>query len=123
MHGNMNVTAIASTEGSGENVVVEVLDMHNKTLISKSGQANKSFMVKVPNVKTWSPDQPNLYNYKVTLGNDVVSSYTGFRTISRGIVNGVERPLLNGEFVFQFGTLDQGFWPDGKKFFRSLLLN
>ncbi|CAM0141770.1 hypothetical protein VKS41_004536 [Umbelopsis sp. WA50703] len=113
MHGNMNVTAIASTEGSGENVVVEVLDMHNKTLISKSGQANKSFMVKVPNVKTWSPDQPNLYNYKVTLGNDVVSSYTGFRTISRGIVNGVERPLLNGEFIFQFGTLDQGFWPDG----------
>jgi hypothetical protein len=23
------------------------------------------------------------------------------------------RPLLNGKFVFQLGTLDQGFWPDG----------
>ncbi|MEK8106054.1 hypothetical protein NKG94_14445 [Micromonospora sp. M12] len=23
------------------------------------------------------------------------------------------RPKLNGQFVFQVGTLDQGFWPDG----------
>ncbi len=23
------------------------------------------------------------------------------------------RPLLNGKFVFQLGTLDQGYWPDG----------
>lgn len=115
MHGNMNVTAISSAATSGQNVIVEVLDKQNKTLISKSGQANKSFMIKVPNVKTWSPDQPNLYNYKVTMGKDVVNSYTGFRSISKGVVNGVERPLLNGEFIFQFGTLDQGFWPDGKK--------
>jgi hypothetical protein len=49
----------------------------------------------------------------VTLGDDVVSSYTAFRTVSRGEVNGIQRPLLNGEFVFQFGTLDQGYWPDG----------
>lgn len=49
----------------------------------------------------------------VTLGEDVVSSYTAFRTVSRGEVNGIQRPLLNGEFIFQFGTLDQGYWPDG----------
>lgn len=42
-----------------------------------------------------------------------MKSYTGFRTISKAIVNGVQRPLLNGKFVFQFGTLDQGYWPDG----------
>jgi hypothetical protein len=42
-----------------------------------------------------------------------VESYVGFRTISRGVVDGIERPLLNGEFIFMFGTLDQGFWPDG----------
>lgn len=23
------------------------------------------------------------------------------------------RPLLNGDFVVSFGTLDQGYWPDG----------
>jgi beta-galactosidase/beta-glucuronidase len=49
----------------------------------------------------------------VTLGDDEVNSYTGFRTISVGKVEGVTRHLLNGEFVFQFGTLDQGYWPDG----------
>lgn len=42
-----------------------------------------------------------------------MNSYTGFRTLSTGEIDGVTRPLLNGEFIFQFGTLDQGFWPDG----------
>jgi hypothetical protein len=30
-----------------------------------------------------------------------------------GMVGGVLRPVLNGKFVFQMGTLDQGYWPDG----------
>ena len=47
------------------------------------------------------------------MGDDTVKSYTGFRTISSAVVKGVQRPLLNGKFVFQFGTLDQGYWPDG----------
>ena len=47
------------------------------------------------------------------MGIDTIASYTGFRTISKGVVDGIVRPLLNGEFVFIFGTLDQGFWPDG----------
>jgi hypothetical protein len=47
------------------------------------------------------------------MGNDEIRSYTGFRTISRGVLGGIQRPLLNGEFIFQFGTLDQGYWPDG----------
>lgn len=47
------------------------------------------------------------------MGDDMVTSYTGFRTISKGSLDGVTRPLINGEFSFLFGTLDQGFWPDG----------
>jgi hypothetical protein len=27
--------------------------------------------------------------------------------------NGVKRMLLNNKFIFQFGPLDQGWWPDG----------
>lgn len=49
----------------------------------------------------------------MSLDQDEVESYVGFRTISRGVIDGVERPLLNGEFIFMFGTLDQGYWPDG----------
>lgn len=59
------------------------------------------------------PNNSNSYNITVKVGQDTVHSYTGFRTLSVGEVEGVKRPLLNGEFIFQFGTLDQGFWPDG----------
>lgn len=77
------------------------------------GTSGSAFDFSVDSPELWTPDSPTLYNFTVTLGNDVVSSYTGFRTISSGFVDGVKRPLLNGEFVFQFGTLDQGYWPDG----------
>jgi len=35
------------------------------------------------------------------------------RKISLGTTNGFVKMLLNNQFVFQFGPLDQGFWPDG----------
>ena len=44
---------------------------------------------------------------------DEVSSYFGMRSVELGEVDGVIRPLLNGEFVFHIGLLDQGYWPDG----------
>ncbi|WP_432061464.1 AbfB domain-containing protein [Streptomyces sp. S1] len=77
------------------------------------------FSVPVPNARRWSPDDPFLYDLRVTLRNasgagvDNVTSYFGMREVGKKLVNGVLRPTLNGEFVFQIGTLDQGFWPDG----------
>lgn len=71
------------------------------------------FLFSVSSPKLWSPDTPNLYDVTVTMGTDEITSYTGFRSVTKGSVDGVTRPLLNGEFVFLFGTLDQGFWPDG----------
>ncbi|MEV6810800.1 AbfB domain-containing protein [Micromonospora sp. NPDC051296] len=78
------------------------------------------FSVPVPDARRWSPDDPFLYDLRVTLrhGNrglqvDRTTHYFGMREISTGLVDGVLRPLLNGEFVFQAGTLDQGYWPDG----------
>lgn len=79
---------------------------HNGT----TGQPS-TFVVSSP--KLWSPSSPDLYDIVITVGDDTINSYTGFRTVSRGLVEGVERPLLNGDFIFIFGTLDQGFWPDG----------
>jgi hypothetical protein len=62
----------------------------------------------------WSPQKPNLYHFQVELGQDAIQSYLGFRTIEKKKDSqGIVRPFLNGEFVFQLGTLDQGFWPDG----------
>eukprot|EP00891_Asterochloris_glomerata_P008358 jgi/Astpho2/8358/Aster-01423 len=46
---------------------------------------------------------------------DAVRAYFGMRKISLGTVGNETnlRPLLNNEFVFHMGMLDQGFWPDG----------
>ena len=35
------------------------------------------------------------------------------REIGKKVINGITRPTINGEFIFQIGTLDQGYWPDG----------
>ncbi|MFF4799061.1 PA14 domain-containing protein [Streptomyces sp. NPDC001351] len=61
----------------------------------------------------WSPDDPFLYDLKVTVGADRVGSYFGMRSVAVEKVNGVPRTLLNGRPVFMMATLDQGFWPDG----------
>ncbi|KAH8930065.1 glycoside hydrolase family 2 protein [Atractiella rhizophila] len=82
-------------------------------IASFNGTTDKPFTFRVQNFELWSPSNPNLHNITVTFGDDVVTSYTGFRTFARGEVQGVTRSLLNGEPIFMFGTLDQGFWPDG----------
>jgi beta-galactosidase/beta-glucuronidase len=72
------------------------------------------------NVKLWSPDEPHLYPLTVTLKNrdgqvlDKITSYFGMRKIALGRdENGAVRLLLNGKPLFQYGPLDQGWWPDG----------
>lgn len=93
-------------------IIVHELDS-DTALVSHKSHSDQQFKFKVPSPKLWSPDSPTLYNLTVIMGDDEIQSYTGFRSIEKGTVNGIERPLLNGEFVFQFGPLDQGYWPDG----------
>jgi beta-galactosidase/beta-glucuronidase len=69
--------------------------------------------------RLWSPESPHLYDLEVRLklGHrtiDKVESYFGMRKISLGKDDkGFTRLLLNNKPCFQFGPLDQGFWPDG----------
>lgn len=77
-----------------------------------------SMFLNIPAAKLWSPTNPYLYNLKISLTSnsvpiDVVSSYFGMRKISLGMDNGFTKMLLNNQFVFEFGPLDQGYWPDG----------
>ena len=85
---------------------------------SATGTVGNVISIPVPNPHLWSPNDPFLYDLQVSLVNgptvvDQVGSYFGMRSLSVGMVDGVLRPLLNGKFVFQMGTLDQGYWPDG----------
>ena len=70
-------------------------------------------------VKYWSPDSPFLYRMEVSLITkngvvDKVRSYVAMRKYSvRRDENGIMRLQLNNKDLFQFGLLDQGWWPDG----------
>ncbi|MDR3058709.1 MAG: beta-glycosidase [Prevotella sp.] len=83
------------------------------------GTTNKAFYIPIRNPKTWSPDNPFLYDLKLQLKDrqgkviDEIDSYFGMRSIAIEKVGEFNRILLNGEFVFQIGLLDQGYWPDG----------
>jgi len=102
---------------AGYSVLAEA--MNGSTVVGQAVGGFTEFRVPVPNARRWSPDDPFLYNLRVTLRDgsgapvDRTMHYFGMREITTGVVNGVLRPLLNGQFVFQTGTLDQGFWPDG----------
>lgn len=83
-----------------------------------SGAPGAVLALPVPAPHLWSPDDPFLYDLDITLAGgsttlDAVTSYFGMRKISLGTRDGFVKMLLNNEFVFQFGPLDQGFWPDG----------
>ncbi|MCB1225555.1 MAG: hypothetical protein KDK99_07075 [Verrucomicrobiales bacterium] len=82
-------------------------------LIAEGGGLDE-LVLKVENPQLWSPDSPTLYDLELTTGSDVVHSYVGLReTGIRADSQGHLRLTLNGEFIFHWGTLDQGWWPDG----------
>ena len=84
-----------------------------------AGPANKELSLPIVAMHLWSPEDPFLYDLRITLKNagqvvDSVASYFGMRKIAlRKDEAGVTRLMLNDHFTFQVGTLDQGFWPDG----------
>lgn len=83
------------------------------------GMVTNKFSLLVPNAKLWSPDSPFLYDLKIQILRqgeemDTVGSYVGMRKIALGKDDkGITRILLNNKPIFQFGPLDQGWWPDG----------
>ncbi|MCX5644292.1 MAG: DUF4965 domain-containing protein [Phycisphaerae bacterium] len=90
------------------------------SLIKPSGGAiGEQLEVSLRNPNLWSPSTPYLYDLSVNLMQDgqiVDSVYTYFamRKISLGKdENGVLRLCLNNKPLFQYGPLDQGWWPDG----------
>lgn len=71
-------------------------------------------IVKLPDFKAWSPENPFLYKVVFTCGKDRVRSYFGMRKFSVGTdKNGIKRLFLNNKPYFHNGLLDQGYYPDG----------
>ena len=100
-------------------VEVNVYDGNNLVAVGKSIN-NEPVEIAMPaDRKLWSPESPFLYTLKVTLKNagkvvDKVDSYAAMRKYSyKRAADGIVRMELNNEPLFQFGPLDQGWWPDG----------
>lgn len=107
---------IFSSEES--DVRVKVLD-GDTTVATEEGTTRRPLVLRVDDVKSWSPSDPHLYDLIIELVKDgevidSVKSYAGMRKITvESDADGVNRMFLNGEVLFELGPLDQGWWPDG----------
>ena len=120
---------VAASTSPGDVVKVVVLEggigysaeKASQTILAEAVVEDGKAVVSVPDMKTWSGEAPYLYGVRISIerdGNviDSVDGYTAMRKIS--IVsdktpNGYRRMALNNKALFQFGPLDQGWWPDG----------
>lgn len=116
-NGRLRVNVTLAGPTNGITVSAQAFDGTNLAGIA-TGASSADFFVPIPSPKLWCPTNPFLYDLQVTLSNgvgalDTVRSYFGMRKISLGTNNGFVKMMLNNQFVFQLGPLDQGYWPDG----------
>ena len=91
----------------------------DKAMVSIDGReveikTNEKQYIKIDDPHLWSPDNPYLYNFDITAGEDKVSSYVGLRTFGIGLnEKGQNVLLLNNKPFFHHGLLDQGYYKGG----------
>jgi len=115
-----NLTVAVQTENlqPADVIRVSAWDGTNK-ITEETVKGGTDARLKVSNPKLWSPQNPFLYDLLIAIVRngkvvDEVKSYFAMRKISmQADGNGIQRMLLNNQFQFQFGPLDQGWWPDG----------
>jgi len=99
----LKVVAISNGSPVGESLVVP----------------GSSATIEIKEAHLWSPQDPFLYQLKYTLSRkgkvvDEAESYFAMRKIAlHADEKGIQRIQLNNRTIFQYGPLDQGWWPDG----------
>ncbi|MFE2749233.1 AbfB domain-containing protein [Streptomyces scopuliridis] len=116
--GNSALRVTARVAAAGGRDVRVTVSSGGTAVGTATGAAGAEISVPLANPRLWSPEDPFLYDVRAELLDgatavDSVGGYAGMRSIGTAKVGNVLRPVLNGEFVFQTGTLDQGYWPDG----------
>jgi beta-galactosidase/beta-glucuronidase len=117
-------TATVTVQATGKSVIrVQAVDPRRTDtrliVAEKEGKAGEPLELSLPHPDLWSPDHPALYGLDIALmdGNnrvDAVLGYFGMRKIEvKKDAEGINRLWLNNKVLFQFGPLDQGWWPDG----------
>ena len=115
---NLSLVVDAANIQDGDKILVSAWEGAVK-VSEAEGSAGLPVILDVKNPKLWWPENPFLYDLKIAITRkgktiDEVKSYFGMRKISlQPDDKGVLRMMLNNRFVFQYGPLDQGWWPDG----------
>ena len=107
--------------GTGAMVEVVASDDHGKQFhaVASARPEGNVIDLALPEARRWTPDDPYLYDLavRITRGGEILdefTSYFGMREIALAKdAAGITRMVLNGEPLFHYGPLDQGFWPDG----------
>lgn len=119
------VIADLPTADTSPNLKLRVkITLPSGKVVRGTGGARETLEISLPEARVWSPDDPYLYQVEVELGAlnpagqwqamDQVQSYFGLREVSVARDGrGFPRIHLNGQPLFNFGVLDQGYWPDG----------
>jgi beta-galactosidase/beta-glucuronidase len=112
----LDVTVFLHAPSSGWRVEVEVLEEGKFITRAKdtTAVATGRLRLTIPYAKLWSPENPNIYDLRISLFDgetllDEVTSYIGLR----GIELREGKLFLNGKPTYLKMVLDQGYWPDG----------
>jgi beta-galactosidase/beta-glucuronidase len=115
----LNIEVATNDFSASDRIEVKVMDGSKVVATAQSINHLPVEIVMPDQVKLWSPDSPFLYDLEISLWNgtkqiDKVKSYAAMRKYSiKRDENGIVRLQLNNKNLFQFGPLDQGWWPDG----------
>ena len=109
------IRSLAITTGPDwAELAVEGVDEGSVTLDGRSiPLAGGKARIQVKEPILWCPENPKLYPFQITAGEDRVESYFALRTLTVEEHRGVLRLCLNGKPYFFHGLLDQGYWSDG----------
>jgi len=109
---------VVNADGGPSRAIITALD-GTKTVATANGVPGEEISLALPAPHLWSPSDPHLYTLQVALTKnrkrvDSVGSYFAMRKVSLGHdAQGRTKIFLNNKDVFEVGTLDQGYWPDG----------
>ncbi|MDE6846558.1 MAG: glycoside hydrolase family 2 [Lachnospiraceae bacterium] len=85
----------------------------DKTVAQIQAEPGRDCVIGIKDFRSWSPEDPFLYDVRITLGKDEIASYFGMRKVSVGRdAKGILRFFLNNRPYFFNGLLDQGYWPE-----------
>ena len=106
-----------SIENRGYSVTISTVPALNGTVnvagLGAYALENGTVTITPENPHLWSPEDPYLYEFTVTAGDDRVESYFAVRSLEIKQVGEYPRLCLNGKPYFFHGLLDQGYWPEG----------